>query len=55
MKKIKARGQRIWDDCLLQQVQCECEEIFEAWTKEAVDEKFKNHKCKLDEEETNNR
>jgi len=45
-KKIKARGQRIWDNCILQQVQCECGEVFEAWLAEDAEAKFEKHECK---------
>ncbi len=47
MKKIKARGQRYHSmDCYLQQVQCECGEIFEDWITEYAEKKFDKHKCK---------
>lgn len=48
-KKIKDRGQRYHSmDCYLQQVQCECGEVFEDWTVKDAEAKFEEHKCKLE-------
>jgi hypothetical protein len=48
-KKITGRGQRYWgDDCHLQQVQCSCGEIFEAWIVKDAEEKFDKHECNPD-------
>ena len=49
MKKIKARGERYHSmDCNLQQVQCECGEIFEDWLVKDAEQKFKDHECKTE-------
>jgi hypothetical protein len=48
MKGIKATGERYWgDDTYLQQVQCECGEVFEAWLEKDAKAKFNQHECEV--------
>lgn len=48
-KSIKARGSYMHSmDCMIEQVQCECGEIFEDWLVKDAEAKFKNHECLLD-------
>ena len=54
-KEIKARGNRMHTmDCVLQQVQCECGEIFEAWTVKKAEFKFDKHECELEQKPKTN-
>jgi len=53
MKKIKARGQRYHSmDCYLQQVKCECGEIFEDWLVEDAEAKFEKHECRTESKDS---
>ena len=45
-KKITGRGEYMHSmDCTIQQVQCECGEIFEDWTVKDAEAKFEKHQC----------
>lgn len=49
MKKITGRGSYYHSmDCHIQQVQCKCGEVFEAWLVKDAEAKFDKHKCKND-------